>query len=99
MLRTQHNAWLHFAATVLVCAFGFLYGIGRSDWALLVLAVCMVWIAETLNTAFEHLCDVVSPQFSQSVKTAKDVVAGAVLIAAAGSVVIGGLVFFPYMVR
>jgi diacylglycerol kinase (ATP) len=54
-----------------------------------------VWTAEALNTAFESLCDVASPEFHPMVERAKDVAAGAVLVAAIGSVVIGLLVFGP----
>ena len=99
VLKTQHNAWLHVAAAVLACALGLSLGISRWDWMWLVFAICLVWIAEILNTAFEHLCDVVSPQMSHSVKRAKDVAAGAVLIAAAGALVIGGLIFLPYLTK
>ena len=99
VLRTQHNAWLHVTAAIVVCALGFSLGISKLDWMWLVVAITLVWITETLNTAFEHLCNVVSPQLSHSVKRAKDVAAGTVLIAATGAVIIGGLVFFPYLAR
>ena len=55
-----------------------------------------VWTAESLNTAFEFLADVASPDFDPLVKKSKDVAAGAVLISVIGSVVIGVLVFVPY---
>jgi diacylglycerol kinase (ATP) len=99
MMRTQHNAWIHLAATLVVCGAGLLLRVSANDWRWLVVAVVMVWIAETLNTAFEHLCDVVSPEFHLSVKHAKDIAAGAVLICAAGAACIGMLVFWPYLVR
>jgi diacylglycerol kinase (ATP) len=98
MLRTQHNAWVHLAATIAVGAAGFALHITAQDWRWLVMAVAMVWLAEGVNTAFEHLCDVVSPEFHPSVKCAKDVAAGAVLICALGATVIGAMVFWPYLV-
>lgn len=98
MLKTQHNAWVHLAGTLAVAAAGFALHITNADWRWLVVAVVMVWIAEALNTAFEHLCDVVSPSFHISVKRSKDIAAGAVLICAAGAVVIGAMVFLPYLV-
>jgi diacylglycerol kinase (ATP) len=97
MLRTQHNAWVHLGATAAVCAAGLYLRIAAEDWRWLVVAIAMVWIAEALNTAFEHLCDVVSPEFHPSVKRAKDIAAGAVLICAAGAAVLGVLVFRPYL--
>jgi len=57
-----------------------------------------VWSAEAMNTAFEFLADAASPGFPPLVKHAKDVAAGAVLLAAIGAVVIGLLVFAPYLV-
>ena len=95
MLRTQHNAWIHAVATIAVLAAGFAFGIGAGDWLAVVLAIMAVWTAEALNTAFEALCDVASPEFHPMVKRAKDVAAGAVLISAIGALCVGALVFGP----
>jgi diacylglycerol kinase (ATP) len=97
MLRTQHNAWIHLGATAGVVAAGFWLRITEEDWRWVVIAIGMVWVAEIVNTAFEHLCDVVQPEFHISVKTAKDVAAGAVLVAATAATIIGLLVFLPYL--
>ncbi|MEZ6193016.1 MAG: diacylglycerol kinase family protein [Phycisphaerales bacterium] len=97
MLRSQHNAWVHAAATFAVIAAGLCLRITATDWCLLVLSIMAVWSAEALNTAFEFLADVASPEYHPTVKHAKDVAAAAVLIAAIGSVVIGALVFGPYL--
>ncbi len=99
MLRTQHNAWLHLAATIAVCIAGFVLGISPTDWRWLVVAIVLVWVAETINTAFEHLCDVVSPEFHASVKLSKDIAAGAVLITAIGALALGIMIFLPYFAR
>lgn len=97
MLRSQHNAWLHALATVVAVATGFALGLSSADWKWLVATITTVWVAETVNTAFEHLCNVVSPEYNISVKRAKDVAAGAVLICAIGAVVMGLLIFTPYL--
>lgn len=97
MLKTQHNTWIHLAATIVVVAAGFWLGIAPGDWRWIILAIALVWVAEIVNTAFEHLCDVVQPEFHASVRTAKDVAAGAVLVAAIAAVIIGVLVFLPYL--
>ena len=97
MLRTQHNAWLHALVTVLVVAAGLAFGLSSSDWKWLLLTIVIVWLAETMNTAFEHLCDVVSPEQRDSVRRAKDIAAGAVLICALGAVAMGGLIFGSYL--
>jgi diacylglycerol kinase (ATP) len=97
MLRGQHNAWVHAAATLGAVAAGFVLGLSAGEWAAILLAVVAVWVAEALNTAFEHLCDVASPGFHPAVERAKDVAAGAVLIAAAGAVIVGLTVIGPRM--
>lgn len=97
LLASQHNAWIHAAATCVVVGAGLLFGVGRFEWLALVVAIVSVWVAECLNTAFELLCDVASPQFHPLVARAKDVAAGAVLLCAVGAVVTAALVFVPYL--
>ncbi len=97
MLSTQHNAWLHLVATVVVIAAGIALRISAADWKWLVATIVAVWIAETMNTAFEYLCDVVSPEHNQAVMRAKDIAAGAVLICAVGAAIMGALIFVPYL--
>lgn len=96
MLRSQHNAWIHLAATVTAIVLGFGFGITRDEWIWLILAIVAVWTAEALNTAFELMCDVASPEFHPLVKQAKDVAAAAVLITAFGSTIVGLLIFMPH---
>jgi diacylglycerol kinase (ATP) len=98
LLATQHNAWIHAAATVVVCALGGLLGVSSEEWLALVLAISAVWSAEAMNTAFEALCDRVSPEHHPLVQRAKDVAAGAVLICAVGAATIGLIVFGPRIV-
>ena len=99
LLRSQHNAWIHAAASVAVVGLGFYVGLSRSEWCLVVLAMAVVWSAEAVNTAFEALCDVASPDLHPLVERAKDVAAGAVLLAAVGAAVVGALVFAPHLLR
>jgi diacylglycerol kinase (ATP) len=97
MLRSQHNAWLHLAATIVVTVGGFLSHLTGGEWCWIVLAIASVWTAEALNTAFEFLADVASPEFHPLVRDAKDVAAGAVLITAIAAAIIGGIVLLPHM--
>lgn len=99
MLKTQHNARIHACATIGVVAAGFALGVSPGEWCWLVLALMAVWTAEALNTAFEFLADVASPEFHPLVKHSKDVAAAAVLISAVGAMAIGFLVFMPYAVE
>ena len=97
MLASQQNAWIHAVATLMVGVLGVAVGLSTADWCWIVLAVVAVWTAEALNTAFEFLTDVASPAFHPLAGKAKDVAAGAVLIWAIGSVLIGLLVFGPHL--
>jgi len=99
MLRSQHNAWLHAVASVTVLVSGALCHLSAADYCWLVIAIVAVWTAEALNTALEFLADVASPEFHPLAKKAKDVAAGAVLISAAGSVVIALLIFGPHLYK
>ncbi|MEP3276267.1 MAG: diacylglycerol kinase family protein [Stappiaceae bacterium] len=96
MLRNEHNAWVHLAATLIVIVAGVTLQISFSDWRWIFAAICLVWIAEAVNTAIEHVCDVVSLEINQGIKAAKDVAAGAVLISAILAVLIGTLTLWPY---
>lgn len=97
LVRSQHNAWIHGAASVAVIALGLGVGLSRVEWCFVAVAITGVWTAEALNTAFEALCDVASPAAHPLVERAKDIAAGSVLIAAVGAVVIGWLVFGPHL--
>jgi diacylglycerol kinase (ATP) len=97
MIRCQHNAWIHAAATIGAIMLGVLFQLSGSEWCWIVLAIAIVWTAEALNTAFEFLADAASPNFHPIVKDAKDVAAGAVLITAIAAVIIGGIVFWPHI--
>ena len=69
------------------------------EWCAIAVAIAMVWTAEALNTAFEFLCDVASPEFHPLIQKAKDVAAAAVLLSAVGAAVIGLIVFVPHLLR
>ena len=92
-LRTQRNLWIHFAiaAGVLIAALAF--GVDRLELMVLLLAITFVLVAELVNTAIEAAVDVASTSFDPMAKLAKDIAAGAVLIAALNALAVGYLVF------
>ena len=98
VIRTEHNAWIHLAATLSVVALGLGLGVGASDWAWLIAASAAVWIAESLNTAIERLADASMPDVDPLVRDAKDAAAAAVLIAAVAATAIGLIVLGPPLV-
>ena len=91
----ERNARLLFAVTLVVVACGWWLGLSRLEWCAAIAALALVWIAETLNTAVERLTDLVSPDFHPLAGRAKDVAAGAVLMAMLAAVSIGIVVFGP----
>jgi len=97
VLGSQHNAWIHLVATLLVIGAGLGLGVARGEWLALVLAMTLVWSAEAFNTAVELLADASTPEFHPLIEKAKDVAAGAVLICALGALVVAALVFVPYL--
>lgn len=96
-LRTQPNMRFHLGAALAVLAVAFILGVGKSELLFLLLAIILVFLAEMFNTALEAVVDLASPQFHPLAKAAKDVAAGAVLLAALYSVVVGLVVFYPYL--
>jgi diacylglycerol kinase len=96
VIRTQRNAWIHMVVSVVVILMSFFLRIPASSWALILLAIAIVWIAEFLNTALEAVVDLASNhQQHELARLGKDVGAAAVLIAAFSSAVIGLLVLGP----
>jgi len=51
VLRTQRNAWIHATITIAIIILGSWLGLERQDWAIIMLAICFVWLAEIINTA------------------------------------------------
>ncbi|AQA19845.1 hypothetical protein BST95_17930 [Halioglobus japonicus] len=96
-LLAEPHAQIHLSATVVVVALGWLVELSRSDWQVLVLTIAIVWLAEGLNTALEHLCDAAVPDHHPLIGKAKDVAAASVLVTALGAVIIGALLFLPYL--
>ncbi|WP_317191192.1 diacylglycerol kinase family protein [Hymenobacter sp. BT523] len=96
-LGSEVHLRFHAVATAVVTGLGFYCGISRLEWALVAISVACVWATELMNTAIEALTDLASPDYHPLAGKAKDVAAGAVLLAALGAVVVGALVFGPYV--
>jgi diacylglycerol kinase (ATP) len=93
VLRTQRNLRIHFLIAVGVLGAAVVVGVTRFELISLLLAIAFVLIAEMINTAVEHTVDVATTSFDPMAKLAKDIAAGAVLIASVNAVAIGYLVF------
>ena len=95
---TQRNAQIHLVITIAVLASAIYINITPTEWIALVFAIGFVWATESLNTAIEKLTDLASPGYHTLAKYAKDSAAAAVLISAFTAVVIGAIIFIPYLV-
>jgi diacylglycerol kinase (ATP) len=93
VLRTQRNMRIHFAVAAAVLILAFSYGVTRLELMALLVAISFVLIAEMVNTAIEATIDLTTTSFDPLAKMAKDIAAGAVLIASVNAVVVGYLVF------
>ena len=95
VLRHQQNAWVHATISLAVFALGIWLELGRLEWALIILTVVLVWMAEFVNTALEAIVDLASPDEHPLARAGKDIGAAAVLICAVAAVVVGLLVLGP----
>lgn len=92
-LRNETNFRIHTVAAISVIWFARVYGANAAQLAPLVLVICLVMVGELLNTAVEAMVDIISPERCRLAKIAKDSAAGAVLILAAGAVVLAVITF------
>ena len=94
-MLAARNVWVLLGFTAAAAAAGAWFSISRLEWCAVIAAATLVWVAEGLNTALERLTDLVSPDFHPLAGKAKDIAAGAVLLAVLGAVSTGAVVFGP----
>ena len=96
MLASEPNARIHAIATVVVVILAYRFKIEVGEWALIILVIAGVWMAEAFNTVLELMANLaVGARYSKTVKRAKDIAAGGVLVAAIASVCVGLIVLGP----
>ena len=93
VLRTQRNLRIHFAVAVVVLILALIVDVTKMELIALLISVTFVLIAEMLNTAVEAAIDIATTSFDPMAKLAKDIAAGAVLIAAINAIAVGYIVF------
>jgi len=97
VFKTERNARIHVATAFGSIILGLVLGLSLIEWALILVAVTLVFVGEMLNTVVERIVDLMILQKHPLAQQAKDVAAGAVLVAAVSSVAIGLLVFGPHL--
>ena len=93
--KTELNLRIHFAAVTAVTAAGFILGLSQQEWIAILFLFALVISLELINTSFEKLCDVIDPEYNNSVKKIKDIAAGAVLWSSVIAVIAGIIIFAP----
>lgn len=96
-LKTQGNMKIHLGISLLAIFLSFYWQIKTLEWLIILVMIGLVCSMEMLNTALEALADALMPETNRLVGIAKDVAAGAVLWTALISVVVGIIIFLPYI--
>ena len=97
LLFRERNFRIHILIVILVIISGFGFKIERIEWVAVLLVAAIVLTLEAVNSCLERICDMISPEYDQRIKAIKDIAAGAVFIATIIAVIIGCLVFTPYI--
>lgn len=98
-VATQRNFRFHLVAAILVSAAAYFLKVSTTAWAVLILTINNVLVVELINTAIEVMVDLVSPEYHPLAKKVKDLAAGAVLLVAIASIVVGLVVLGPPLLQ
>lgn len=96
-IKTTHNAWIHLVVLCIAVLCGWYFGITKMEWMMLIVAAGIVLVSEAFNTAIEIDINLTSPEYHPYAKDTKDVAAGAVLLSVMVAVLIGLIIFVPYL--
>lgn len=94
-LKTEQNMKIHFLIIILVIIFGTILKITKIEWIICIILFAFVISLELINTAIENTVDLITTEKNPKAKIAKDVAAGAVLVSAIASAIIGLIIFIP----
>ena len=97
-LKNEPNMMIHYSAVVLVIVFGITLRLSVTEWCICLILCGLVIALELVNTAIEATVDLVTLEYDERAKLAKDTAAGAVLVAAIVAAVVGGLIFVPKII-
>lgn len=98
-LKREHNLRVHAVAIILVGLAGYWCQITVNQWLVVILVITLVVSLELVNAGGEHLIDLLAPRWHAQAAAAKDLLAGAVLVASVSAVIVGTIIFWPYLVK
>jgi len=93
----ENNFKIQVVIALIVIFFMYYFGLTRLEKVALILVIVSILILESLNTIFEHLSDILKPRLHDYIKIIKDIMAAVVLMASIGAVIVGILIFWPYL--
>lgn len=93
--KKERNGKIQASVAIAVVIAGLYLHLSTAEWVATFLCICIVLVLEMLNSAIEHLCNLVHSEYHPSIKIIKDVGAGAVLFASIISSIIGMIIFLP----
>ncbi len=96
---TERNSKIHAAAAMVVLLSGFIFHISPVEWCCILICIGLVLMAEMMNTAIENICNLIEPNYNKNIKQIKDMAAGAVFISSMISIIIGLIIFIPYLIK
>lgn len=99
IIKNERNFRIQLLVAVLVIGISFLLRIAHADWIAVGFLITLVLISEAFNSVIEAVCDTVSKEYRVNIKYAKDVSAGAVLVSAILSIILGLMIFTPYILE
>ena len=95
---SELHAVYHSIAALLVIVAGIVFGVNPMEWVLLVIAIALVFVSEFVNTIIERIIDIFYPEKHAKVGKIKDMAAGMVLFSSLIAVILGVIVFYPYII-
>ena len=95
LVSTEHSIMVQTAIAIFMTIFGWWLDISATEWILQILAIGLVLVAESLNTAIEKICDFIHPDYNERIGFIKDISAGAVTFAAITAIIIGLIIYLP----
>lgn len=99
IIKNERNFRIQLVIAMLVVLISFLLKISHTDWIAVGFLITLVLVTEAFNSVIEAVCDTVSKEYRVNIKYAKDVSAGAVLVSAILSVILGLIIFVPYLIN
>jgi len=98
-LKYNRNLRIAFFVAMLVGLLGLFFHVTSLEMVILVIAILLVILSEMINTSLEEMVNLITNEHKKEAKIAKDVAAGMVLVATVGSVIIGSIIFTPYILK